>query len=258
MALFTVTLEQPEMGGPTGANHQPGQFVMLSAPGVGEAPFCLCHAASTHEDGVELCIRRVGEVTARLFDLPEGALLGLRGPLGSGFEMDDLVGGDLLLIAGGMGMAPLRSVLQAALTRRREIDRLILIDGARTMADLIFWPELAALPADVERLFALDDPSGARVEPLITGHVGMALAQVALDPNRVKVALCGPPVMLEPVVRGLEARGVSAEDIFITFERRMSCGVGHCGHCAMGRRYVCVDGPVFSAAAARELGEGLR
>ncbi|MEO5366944.1 MAG: FAD/NAD(P)-binding protein [Magnetococcus sp. WYHC-3] len=255
-ALFTVVVDQPGAGLPHGGHHRPGQFVMLSVPGVGEAPFSICQGDG--ESPLVLCIRRVGRVTERLFELPMGAVVGLRGPYGNGFDLERARERDYLLIAGGLGMAPIRGVLRAALARRGWFRRLILVHGGRDWLGLLFKDEMVALSREgsgVELVVALDHPDGQEPLPVVHGHCGVAVDALVLDPALTTVAVCGPPVMYRPVVKQLRQRGVYPQNLFLTFERRMECGIGHCGHCAIGYRYTCLDGPVFSAWEARGLRE---
>ena len=257
VALLRLELEDPQAIGPSGDNHQPGQFVMLSVPGVGEAPFSICHAA--HADNLELCIRRTGSVTRRLFELGENALLGLRGPFGNGFPMEEMAGRDVLLIAGGLGMAPLRSVLQHALRNRDSYGRLILVYGmgrqqeALFREDLEYWIDSPKL----EVYLAVEHPLPNDFFPAEPGHVGMVLERLVLTADNTAAAICGPPVMYGPVAKVLRSKRLYPEQVFFSFERRMECGIGHCGHCAISCRSTCQDGPVFSAWEARSLGEPL-
>lgn len=256
-ALFNLVLVDHREYGPSGNNHLPGQFVMLSVPGVGEAPFSICHAP--RPGSLELCIRRAGAVTNRLFDIPLTSRIGVRGPFGNGFPMHRLEGMDLLLMAGGLGLAPLRGVLQYVLKRRALYGRVILAYGMGRQSEALFKQDLALWmedPSLIVRL-AVEEPTPQDALLASTGHVGAALEGVEIDPVRTAAAICGPPAMYAPVSALLKARGFFPENIFFTFERRMECGVGHCGHCAIGCRATCVDGPVFSAWEARSLGEPL-
>ncbi|MBF0445162.1 MAG: FAD/NAD(P)-binding protein [Magnetococcales bacterium] len=257
VALFQLQLDDPFAIGPSGENHRPGQFVMLSVPGVGEAPFSICHAA--HIDYLELCIRRTGSVTRRLFELGENTLVGLRGPFGNGFPMEKMVGKDVLLIAGGLGLAPLRSVLQYVLQHRESYGRLILVYGMGRQAEALFREDLEYWidSTKLDVCLAVEHPAPKDLFPADTGHVGMVLERLELTADNTVAAICGPPVMYGPVAKILRSKRLYPENVFFSFERRMECGIGHCGHCAISCRSTCQDGPVFSAWEARSLGEPL-
>ncbi|MEG3639760.1 FAD/NAD(P)-binding protein [Magnetococcus sp. PR-3] len=255
-ALFQLALADSRGVGPNGMNHKPGQFVMLSVLGAGEAPFSICHAASDVPI-LQLCIRRVGRLTERLFELPTGSKLGLRGPYGNGFPLERMVGQELLLVAGGLGMAPLRSVLQAVMAQRDRYRRVVLAYGFRHKDEMLFGPELIALgeTGHLELHFAVDHPMADQPFTAMHGHVGQLVESLTLDAAETTVALCGPPVMYKGTAQMLREKGVWPQKTFMTFERRMSCGIGQCGHCTIGYRYSCKDGPVFSAWEARGLRE---
>ncbi len=255
IVLFRFRLEDDRGEGPGGGNHRPGQFVMLSVFGVGEGPYSICHAP--WDRPLELCIQRVGTVTRRLFELAPGDTVGLRGPYGRGYPLEHMEGHDLLLIAGGLGMAPLRSLLHHALRHRERLGRLTLAYGMREESGILFRPELEALKerSDLEVYFAVDRRNPGDILDAVQGHAGTILEPLELDPGGTMVACCGPPVMYGPVEALMRRKGVYPQHIFFTLERRMECGVGQCGHCAIGYRYTCLDGPVFSVWEARGLRE---
>ena len=245
-----ITL-RTESGHPVATSFLPGQFLELSLPGVGEIPISYCGLPSS--DGtIELCIRHVGHVTTPLKAAARGNAAGVRGPLGKGFPLPVYTGQDLLLIAGGLGMAPLRSLLLALLKQREMWGRLTLLYGAREVGALLFLDELLDLQTrgeiqlklSVDHLdHCLDGPPDCRVALLPA-----LLDQLEVEPDRTCAAICGPPVVYPHLVSGLQLLGLSAELIHLSLERRMKCGVGRCGHCAVGTRLCCVDGPVFSSA----------
>ncbi|ABK43401.1 Oxidoreductase FAD-binding domain protein [Magnetococcus marinus MC-1] len=255
-ALFQLALADGRGVGPNGMNHKPGQFVMLSVLGAGEAPFSICHAAA-QVPILQLCIRRVGRVTERLFELSPGSKVGLRGPYGNGFPLQRMEDHDVLLVAGGLGMAPLRSVLQGVLANRPRYHRVMLAYGFRNPQEMLFGEELQGLAQSgaVELHLAVDQPQPGQAFSAMQGHVGQLVEGLTLEPARTTVALCGPPVMYQGTAEMLRNKGVWPQKTFMTFERRMACGVGQCGHCAIGYRYTCKDGPVFSAWEARGLRE---
>ena len=246
-SLFTLRTE-PCL--PVASSFLPGQFLELSLPGVGEIPLSYCGIPSS--DGtIELCIRHVGHVTTPLKATVPGDAVGVRGPLGSGFPMPALTGKDLLLIAGGLGMAPLRSFLLALLAQRESRERLILLYAARETGSLLFLDELLELQkrGNIELHLAVDQP-GKGFDMPANCRIALLpslLDQVVVDPTRTHAAMCGPPVVYPQLVSGLLLLGLSGDKIHLSLERRMKCGVGRCGHCAVGTLLCCIDGPVFSS-----------
>jgi NAD(P)H-flavin reductase len=226
--------------------HRPGQFVELSVIGTGEAPISIS-SSPTRRGVIELCVRRVGRVTDALFRLPTNALVGLRGPYGNGFPVDDMEGNDLLIVAGGLGMAPLRSLLWYALDHRERFGNITLMYGARTPADMLFRDELSSL-ADVDALTTLltvdGAPDGGWAHRV--GRLPALFDAVTLDPRRTYAAVVGPPVVYKFVLDELVRRRFPKDRILMSLERRMKCGVGKCGHCSVGYKYTCIHGPVFT------------
>jgi sulfhydrogenase subunit gamma (sulfur reductase) len=242
--LFTLRFVAEDVA--RGFRHRPGQFVMVSVPGAGEAPISL--SSSPSRPGVlELCVRRVGRVTGALYRLVTNARVGVRGPYGNGFPVEDLYGGDLLLVAGGLGMAPLRSLLWFALDNRDAFRRITLMYGARTPDDMLFRDELVSLVdrTDISCLLTVDrDPTGAWPH-----HVGLLphLFDVAgVQPTTTFAAVCGPPIVYKFVLERLLSLGFPKDRILMSLERRMKCGVGKCGHCSVGYKYTCLHGPIFT------------
>jgi sulfhydrogenase subunit gamma (sulfur reductase) len=226
--------------------HRPGQFVELSVIGSGEAPISIS-SSPTRRGLIELCVRRAGRVTNALYRLTTGATVGVRGPYGNGFPIEEMRGNDLLIVAGGLGMAPLRSLLWYALDNRDQFGSVTLMYGARTPGDMLFRDELSSL-TDVEGLTALltvdRDPEGGWKH-----HVGLLpklFDQVTLDPAHTYAAVVGPPVVYRFVLRELLAKRFAKDRILMSLERRMKCGIGKCGHCSVGYKYTCVHGPVFT------------
>ena len=226
--------------------HRPGQFVQLSVIGTGEAPISIS-SSPTRLGIIELCVRRVGRLTSALYRLPTNALVGVRGPYGNGFPVEEMEGNDLLIVAGGLGMAPLRSLLWYALDHREKFGRVTLMYGARSPAEMLFRDELVSLTdvADIDVLLTVDrDTTGTWRH-----HVGLLPAlfeRVQLDPARTYAAVVGPPVVYRFVLAELLKRSFSKARILMSLERRMKCGVGKCGHCSVGYKYTCIHGPVFT------------
>lgn len=226
--------------------HRPGQFVELSVVGTGEAPISIS-SSPTRQGILDLCIRRAGRVTSALYALPTNGLVGIRGPYGNGFPVEQMEGQDLLIVAGGLGMAPLRSLLWYALDNRDKFGTITLMYGAKTPADMLFRDELVSL-ADIDALdtlLAVDrDPTGTW-----SHHVGLLpelFKKVRLDPRRTYAAVVGPPVVYKYVLRELLDLQFPKDRILMSLERRMKCGIGKCGHCSVGYKYTCIHGPVFT------------
>jgi NAD(P)H-flavin reductase len=226
--------------------HRPGQFVELSIIGTGEAPISIC-SSPTRRGFIELCVRRTGRVTNALYRLSMDSLVGVRGPYGNGFPIEEMRGQDLLIVAGGLGMAPLRSLLWYALDNRPQFGSVTLMYGARTPREMLFRDELSSL-TDVDALTTLltvdRDPEGGWRH-----HVGLLpelFKHADIDPRRTYAAVVGPPVVYKFVLRELLARNFSKDRILMSLERRMKCGVGKCGHCSVGYKYTCIHGPVFT------------
>ena len=238
-------------------SHATGQFVDVTVLGVGEAPISIS-SPPTRPGVIELCVRKAGSVTSALFELQKGDLVGIRGPFGSGFPLDVLKGRDLLLVAGGLGMAPLRSLLQAVLDDRASYGDLVLMYGARNPDDVLFKYELLGLMnrTDIRYLLSVDvDDEGIWRQYI--GVVTGLFQSVQLNHETTFCALCGPPIMYRFVVKELVDRKIPTERIFVSLERMMQCGVGKCGHCAIGEYYCCTDGPVFQYSDVSHIKEAI-
>jgi NAD(P)H-flavin reductase len=226
--------------------HQPGQFVMLSIPGTGEMPISIS-SSPTRPEVLELCVRRVGRVTNALYRMRTNDVVGVRGPYGNGYPMQEIAGHDLLLAAGGLGMAPLRSLLWYALDHREQFNNLTLMYGSKRPEDMLFRQELVALVdrADINCLLTVDaDPAGTWQD-----HVGLLPTMfdyAKIDPARTYAAVCGPPVVYKFILQRLLKLGFPKNRILMSLERRMKCGVGKCGHCSIGYKYTCLHGPIFT------------
>ncbi|PLX82532.1 MAG: oxidoreductase [Desulfuromonas sp.] len=236
---------------------EPGQFVELSLPGVGAFPGSAAAYPSSTE--FQACIRRAGRVTSALYRLEEGAPVGMRGPFGNGFDLEAFAGRDVLLVAGGLGMAPLRALLQALLDRKKDFGEIILLYGSRDPAALLFREELESLARRGQiRLrfsvdFVTDLPWSSEGFFCKVGLVTGLLEDLRFAPGRTTAAVCGPPALYSCVLEELASLGIDPGRIYATLERRMKCGVGQCCHCVVGGRFVCRDGPVFSLAELRSM-----
>lgn len=235
----------------------PGQFVEISLPGIGEFP--VSAAAWPSGEELTLCIRRVGRVTDALYRLPIGAQLGIRGPFGQGFPVETFLGHDLLLIAGGLGMVPLRTLLHWLLSHRQEVGEIILLYGSYDSAGLLFRQELEELATagKIRAYFSIDSPcdelDGEKKISCQLGVVGDLLQNLNFSPATTVAALCGPPILYHHLLERLAALGVPSSAIFASLERRMKCGVGQCCHCVTAGVYVCCQGPVFSLDQLRTM-----
>lgn len=231
----------------------PGQFLEVSCFGTGEAPISI--ASSPHEDFLKLSFKRVGTLTSRLFGLKEKDSLGIRGPFGNGFTLNQLEGKDLIFIAGGIGFAPLRSLLKAILPidRRSKFGRLIFLYGARSPADFLYKKEVSRWIKNREfEISLIVDKADARWKGNI-GVVTQLLNKIKFSPLHTKALICGPGIMMRFCVQKLLELGMPAGDIILSLERQMKCGLGKCGHCYIADKFVCRDGPVFTYEQLKSL-----
>lgn len=250
--LFTVEL-------PTGQSlgHEPGQFVEVSLFGIGEAPISITSSPSRSNGTFELCVRKVGDVTTALHNLPVGATIGVRGPFGHGFPVEQMRGKDILFAAGGLGLAPARSLINQVLDERAAFGRVIILYGAKNPAELLFRDELEAWAGrqDVEFHLTVDRPDAAW-----TGHVGVITTLfklVTVRPRNTVAVTVGPPIMYRFVLMELLSKGIPENQIWMSLERRMKCGVGKCGHCQINNLYCCQQGPAFTYAQVKGIEEAI-
>jgi sulfhydrogenase subunit gamma (sulfur reductase) len=237
--------------------HQPGQFVGVSAFGVGEAPISISSSPSRSNGTFELCVRNVGEVTSALHRLGPGDTIGVRGPFGHGFPVHRFRGKDLLFAPGGLGLAPLRSLIQQVLDERRHFGRLILLYGAKHPSELLFTDEIEGWrrEQDMEIHVTVDRPDEGWTGPV--GVITTLFPKVQLTPRNTIAVTVGPPVMYRFVLIELLAKGIPEGNIWLSLERRMKCGVGKCGHCQMEHIFTCQEGPAFRYDRIKPLGEAL-
>jgi NAD(P)H-flavin reductase len=230
--------------GPDLAPFSAGQFDMLYAYGTGESAISI--SSDPRRGGRTYTVREVGAVTTVLNGLQPGSTIGVRGPFGRPWPLADAVGRDLLIVGGGIGLAPVRPAILAALHDRDRFDRVVVAVGARTPRDLVFRDDLAAWAAEprVELVVTVD--RAARGWDGEVGLVTEPLADLGLRPRRTTLFACGPELMMTAVVDALLDAGAAAEHLFVTLERNMRCGVGTCGHCQLGPAFVCREGPVFA------------
>ncbi len=239
---FTLELESAE-GGPA-PRFLPGQFNMLYAFGVGEIPISIS-GDPTRRGPLTHTVRTVGVVTRAMERLEPGGVLGVRGPYGEGWPVEDAAGADVVVVAGGIGLAPLRPVVLSVLAERERYGRVALLYGARSPKDILFRAELrrwrSAFHMDVE----VTVDRGDRTWRGDVGVVTRLVPRAPFDPARTVAMICGPEIMMRFAAQELVRRGVARDAIWVSTERNMKCGVGLCGHCQHGPLFVCKDGPVF-------------
>lgn len=230
----------------------PGQFNMLYMPATGEVPISI--SGDPRDPRVQVhTIRAYGAVTSRMQALKKGDIVGLRGPFGTFWPLADLKGHDIVLCAGGIGMAPLRPVLYAILDQREAFGKVTLLYGERTPGDLIYRREMERWRGrfDLEILVTVDSARQAW-----RGNVGVVttlMGRLRIDPMGTYALLCGPQIMMRYAIEALTERGLDEARIFISMERNMQCGIGLCGHCQAGPLFICRDGPVFRYTGVKHL-----
>ncbi|MEW5759405.1 MAG: FAD/NAD(P)-binding protein [Candidatus Thermoplasmatota archaeon] len=226
-------------------NYKPGQCAMLSLFGQGECFFAIS-STPTRAGYLEFSIMKLGKVTSALHLCEKNEILGLRGPYGNSFPVEEWVGKNIIFIGGGIGQAPLRSVINYMLDNRKDYDKLTVIYGARTTSDLCYKKEIFELEnsgkVDVHLSIDVEEPGWNR----FVGFVPNNLMRVKPSPNNAIALTCGPPIMIKYVLQNLKKLGFKDEQIYTTLEYRMKCGIGKCGRCNIGNLYVCKDGPVFN------------
>jgi sulfhydrogenase subunit gamma (sulfur reductase) len=237
-------------------SHSAGQFVEVSIFGVGEAPISISSAPSK-QGFIELCVRKAGDVTGALHAMRCGDIIGIRGPFGRGFPFEEMKGSDILLVAGGLGIAPLKSLINHIHDERHAFGNVTILYGSRTPSEILFRRqfEMWQHRDDFDMILTVDHPDDSW-----TGERGLVTKlfdRIDVDPSNTYGAICGPPVMYKYVIAEMRKKGIDADRIYVSFERRMKCGVGKCGHCGVGHQYACVDGPVFNYWEAMNLQEAI-
>lgn len=253
-ALETLFQFRLEDGSPLG--HVPGQFVQVCVPGVGEAPISI--ASAPCDDPIfELCVRKIGNVTTALHNLQEGAIIGVRGPFGNGFPDDQLKRHDVLVVAGGIGLVPVRPLIHHILCNRPDYRNFTVLYGMRRPEEMLFRDEIRAWEQSgaVDLRLTVDRP-----HPDWNGHVGVITTlfpELELDAPRTRVVIVGPPIMFRFVLIECRNKGLADEHLILSLERHMKCGVGKCGHCQINNKYVCQDGPVFTYQELKHMWEAI-
>ncbi len=248
--LFEIELDSGQSLG-----HQPGQFVEISIMGIGEAPISV--SSSPGGSTFEIVVRRLGDVTSKLHTMSPGDKIGIRGPFGTGFDVEALKGKDLLFVCAGLGVVPLRSLINYVLEHRADFGKTIILYGCKEPSELLFAEEMVMWDRrdDVQHLRSVDKcPEGESWDGEI-GVVGSLIPKVDFNPSETIAVVVGPPIVYHFVNRDLLNAGVPEENIIVSLERRMKCGVGKCGHCQINGVYVCKEGPVFNYKDVKDLPE---
>lgn len=238
--------------------NQPGQFVQLSIFGIGEAPISVCSSPTKKDRSTfEICVRNVGTFTNALHKLDKGDNLGVRGPFGRGFPIDELKGNDVLIVAGGLGIVPLRSLINFIIDRKRDFGNVMILLGCKEPKDRLFTDEIEGWENMLNISYACTVDRAAEDWKGSVGVITTLIPGVHIDKNRTYAVVVGPPIMYKYVIAELLKKGLSDNQIIVSLERRMKCGLGKCGHCQINDKYVCKDGPTFTYAEIKGLEEAL-
>ncbi|MFA5039390.1 MAG: FAD/NAD(P)-binding protein [Candidatus Omnitrophota bacterium] len=237
--LFRIELAGQDL------EHTPGQFVQVSLFGVGEAPISVC-SSPTEKGFFELTVRRVGTLTSALHRLAAGSYVGIRGPFGHGFPLDEMKGNNILIVAGGLGIVPLRSLIHYILDQRKDFGDVQILLGCKTPKDMLFGEEIEDWQkrTDIKFNCTVD-----RADPDWKGNVGLITSLIpgaSIEPKKTYAVVVGPPIMYKFVIVELLKKEIPTHQIIVSLERKMKCGLGKCGHCQIRGVYVCQSGPVFT------------
>lgn len=249
--IFTLRLRFNDADIHHSYSFKPGQFNMLYALNVGEVPISI--VSDPHKDELlDHTIRAVGRVTKVMQTLKPGEQIGIRGPYGSHWPMDQIHSQDILIITGGLGCAPVVSVINYIMQRRKDFGRLVIMQGVKHSHDLI-WKNQYEQWAEIDNTqIALAANQTSPGWAWSSGHVTDLFDEVCFNPSNSIAMLCGPEIMMSATIRELLQRGLAEEQIWLTMERNMQCALGHCGHCQHGSQFVCKDGPVFNYPRVKE------
>jgi NAD(P)H-flavin reductase len=248
---------KPEAG--DGLGYMPGQFMQITVPGVGEAPISISSSPTGGDATFEMVVRKAGNVTAALHAMEPGDKVGIRGPFGTTFPVDSAMKGrDILFICGGIGLVPVRSAIHYVFHNRDDYGNVTILFGARSPAERLFTDELAEWTArdDVTFLETVD-----KGDEGWTGNVGVIttlMPDLDINPADTVAVICGPPVMYKFVIFELNQKEMPTDQVYVSLERHMKCGVGKCGHCQVNGLYVCQDGPVFRYADVEDVREAIQ
>lgn len=246
----TTTLVLAPVGGGKGARFSPGQFNMLYAFGVGEAAISM--SGDPSEEGTLVhTVRAVGNVSTALSRLGPGDVVGVRGPYGKGWPVDQMRGKDVVVMAGGLGLAPLRPVIYELYAHREDYGRVEIIYGSRSPTELLYYDEIQSWRTRTDTRFQVTVDSADRNWYGDVGVVTQRVPDARFDPARTIALMCGPEIMMKLSAQALEARGIAPSDIWLSMERNMKCAIAQCGHCQFGPYFICRDGPVLPYARIR-------
>lgn len=241
-----------ELDGKKDLGHLPGQFVQVSMFGYGEAPISVC-SSSTEQGYFDLTVRRMGTLTNALHKLEAGDVLGIRGPFGNTFPLDKMLGKNILIVAGGLGIVPLRSLINYILAKRKDFGEVSILLGCKSPKDMLFGDEIADWQkrTDIKFNCTVD-----KADPDWKGNVGLItslIPGVNLSPKQTYAVVVGPPIMYKYVIVELLKKNIPDHQIVVSLERKMKCGLGKCGHCQIRDVYVCQCGPVFTYEQMKQL-----
>lgn len=248
--FFEVVLTDGELG------HDPGQFVEVSIFGIGEAPISIS-SSPTKLGSFDMCVRDSGKVTGAMHKLKEGDEIGIRGPFGKGFPVKTLQGNDLMFVAAGLGIVPLRSLINFVIDNRRDFGKVSILLGCKTPQNILFGDEIELWQKRLDINFAC---TVDRADPEWKGNIGLIttlIPGVTLRPNKTYAIVVGPPIMYKFVIAELLSKSIPDKQILVSLERHMKCGIGKCGHCQIQNYYCCQDGPVFSYDKIKGLKEAI-
>ncbi len=245
-----------ELKKPGKFDFNPGQFLQISIFGIGEAPISIS-SSPLNKNRIGICVRKAGDVTTSIHKLEKGSCLGVRGPLGKGFPVEEMKGRDLLFIAGGLGLAPLRSLINYALEKRDDFAKITILYGAKSPDDILFTEELDLWKSkdDIDLDITVDKSDD--IWPGKSGVITRLIPPLKIKPSTTYALVVGPPIMYKYVLLELQAKQIPDDHIIMSLERRMKCGVGKCGHCQVNGVYVCLEGPVFSYSTLKFLPEAI-
>ncbi|MFH1784771.1 MAG: FAD/NAD(P)-binding protein [bacterium] len=233
-------------------SYRPGQFVEFSVFGEGEATFCISNSPS-RKSSIECSVKRMGKVTEALHELDVGDVVGIRGPYGNGFPIEELKGKNLLFVAGGIGLAPLRSLINYCMDNRDDFEAITIVNGARTSKDLVYSDEYKVWEKAKNTSLHLTVDCEEDNWSCMVGVVPKILEQIKPTCKNTMVVVCGPPIMIRFTMPVLLKLGFCEESIITTLEMKMKCGLGKCGRCNIKNLYICKDGPVFNYSLLKEL-----
>ncbi len=245
MLTHDVKFFRIELEGKANLDHEPGQFVMVSIFGFGEAPISVCSSPSD-KGYFELAVRNVGSFTDKLHKLGKGDAVGIRGPFGKGFPVDNMFGYDILIVGGGLGNVPLRSLIRYIMAHRNDFGEVNILSGCKVPKEMLFGDETKEWMKRSEMKF---NCTVDKAEEGWEGNVGLIttlIPGVDINPSRTYAVVVGPPIMYKFVIVKLLEKNIPDHQLVVSLERRMKCGLGKCGHCQIEGTYVCQEGPVFT------------